>query len=77
MWAWVDAAMGGVEVQGPDEDGSFVTTAAGVQGAIGCGPTKETAIDDLRSALSVWAGCKLSMGDKDIPVIGGVDLHRA
>lgn len=53
VWAWVDAAMGGIDVQGPDEDGSFVTTAAGVQGAIGCDPTRKSAIDDLRSALSV------------------------
>ncbi len=75
VWGWVDAAMGSVEVQGPDEDGSFVTTAAGVQGAIGCGPTRESATDDLRSALSVWAGYKLSMGDEDIPVIGGVNLY--
>ena len=60
VWAWVDAAMGDVEVQGPDEAGSFVTTAAGVQGAIGYGPTRELAVNDLKSALSVWAGCKLS-----------------
>jgi hypothetical protein len=57
----------------PDHEG-FVGRIPGFRGLIGSARTLEACRDDLHGALQAWLLIKLRHGDRDLPVIDGINL---
>ena len=56
-------------------DGSYVTTVAGLNGAFGEGSTPEKAVSDLKEAIVGWVVVKRRIGATDIPPMEGLNLN--
>ena len=57
------------------EDNHFYCDAIGFSGVWGEGDSAEAALNDFREALEEWVLIKVEDGDKDLPVVAGIDLN--
>ncbi len=73
--AWVDEAVRHAWKR-ELEPGLWIATVAGVTGAMADGDSEQEVTRRLPTVLHDWAWLKIDDGDRDIPVIGGVDLNR-
>ena len=71
---YIDAAMRRAKYQLLADEEGFVGTIPGFRGLIGHGQTLETCRDDLHGRLQSWLLLKLRHGDRDLPVVDGINL---
>lgn len=57
------------------ENGRFFATIPGLKGLWAEEATLEGCREELQSTLEDWIMIKVRFGDKDLPVLGGIDLN--
>jgi predicted RNase H-like HicB family nuclease len=57
------------------ENGRFFATITGLKGVWAEEATLEACREELQSTLEDWIMIKARFGDKDFPVLGGIDLN--
>jgi predicted RNase H-like HicB family nuclease len=72
--AYIQAAMGRAKYELLAGKEGFIGRIPGFRGLIGHARTLEACRDDLHGALQSWLLIKLRHGDRDIPVIKGMNL---
>jgi len=71
---YINSAMRRAKYELLADDEGFVGTIPGFRGLIGCGQTLEACREDLHGALQTWLLVKLRHGDRNLPVIDGINL---
>ena len=71
---FIHAAMRRAKYEQLADDEGFAGTIPGFRGLIGHSTTLEGCRDDLYGALQSWLLVKLRDGDRDIPVLDGMNL---
>jgi|SRR3989338_1051722 len=72
---FIQAALGQVKCERL-EDGDWFAEVPECPGVWGKGRNEAECLEDLIRALEEWIRLKLKDGDKDFPILGGVDLNR-
>jgi predicted RNase H-like HicB family nuclease len=57
------------------DEGGWIATVAGLEGAYGEGSTATEAVADLRKTIISWVVVKRRIGASDIPLMEGLDLN--
>jgi predicted RNase H-like HicB family nuclease len=57
------------------EEGKFFATISPLEGLWAEGATLEQCREELQSTLEDWIMLKLRFGDKDFPVLNGIDIN--
>ncbi|SMB98020.1 Uncharacterised protein family UPF0150 [Thermanaeromonas toyohensis ToBE] len=73
--SFIDAAMKEAIVE-KLSDGTFYAEIPSCPGVWADGKTKKECLETLQEVLEEWLLFKLREGDRDFPVLGGVDLNR-
>jgi predicted RNase H-like HicB family nuclease len=71
---YLEAAMRRAKYALLGDDEGFVGRIPGFRGLIGHARTLEACRDDLHGALQAWLLVKLRHGDRDLPVLDGINL---
>jgi len=58
------------------EDGTWHAHVPGFDGPWGTGTTEDDANSELREVLEDWIEMKRQDGDRDFPIVDGMDLNR-
>jgi predicted RNase H-like HicB family nuclease len=71
---YIEAAMHRAKYELLADREGFVGQIPGFRGLIGHGHTLEDCREDLHGALQSWLLVKLRHGDRDLPVVDGINL---
>ncbi len=75
LTSFIDAAMKEAVVE-ELSDGTFYAEIPSCPGVWADGKTRNECLKTLQEVLEEWLLFKLRDGDKDFPVLGGIDLNR-